>query len=512
MTRDARRKQFRPAWLGSAMLFVALCQVPACATSGASRAARVVPDARPSVAPDRGSIPRQRLTDADIQLAVVRRLEHASALPAPRVQVSVMNGIVSLVGRVNRGEERLRAAELAEQTRGVRAVVNRLVVEPGWVPRSDLAQEIRASLLQESEEEFANVTVTAEGSRVRLGGSVPRARSKEMAERAAWYVAGVIYVDNQIRVRPKFVRSDHEIADDVIRSLRADPYVGSAPLSVSVKEGHVRLSGAVQSMFERRRARERALLAGVVEVDDQAVRVLPESVPVAGYVRAPSTDHDVALAIRDAFRADPRIPEQSIDFQVSYGVVTLTGWVSTLAQKLAAAEDARNAVGTWAVLNGLEVRPEGGLPPRGLDQQVIARLREHPSVNAKRIRVAAEGGAVVLEGAVSSMFEQTTAERSAAGVPGVTSIENRLEIRPSREIERSDAEIEADIERELWWDPRVGNVKVEVTVEAGVVTLRGEVANAEVYDAVLENAFQAQPRRLVNELWRRQPARFLYSD
>jgi osmotically-inducible protein OsmY len=143
---------------------------------------------------------------------------------------------------------------------------------------------------------------------------------------------------------------------------------------------------------------------------------------------------------------------------------------------------------------------------------VIARLREHPSVNANRVRVAAEGGAVVLEGAVSSVFERTAAERSAADVRGVTSIDNRLDIRPSREIDRSDAEIKADIERELWWDPRVGNIEIEVTVDGGVATLRGEVPNAEVYDAVLENAFQAKPRRLVNELWRRQPARFLYSN
>jgi osmotically-inducible protein OsmY len=438
-------------------------------------------------------------------------MKQASALPAPLVQVSVQNGIVTLLGRVNRGEERLRAAELAERTRGVRAVVNRLVVEPGWTPRSDLAREVRASLLDESEEEFANVTVTAEGSHVRLAGSVPRARGKEMAERAAWYVAGVTGVDNQIRVRPSVVFTDREIKDDIARSLRTDPYVGNAPLSVSVEEGHVRLSGAVQSMFERRRARERAMLAGVVEVDDDAVRVLPENVPSGGYVRPRITDADMALAIRDAFRADPRLPQQGIDLRVAHGVVTLTGAVRSLVQKLAAAENARNAVGTLAVVNQLEVRPEGGTRRRGLDQRVISRLDGHPSVNADRIRVSADGGAVVLKGQVSSVFERTAAERAAAAVRGVTSLDNDLEIRASQGVQRTDAEIKADIERELWWDPRIGSTKIVVTVEDGVATLRGEVPNAEVYDAVLQNAFQVRPLRLVDELWLRQPARFLYS-
>jgi osmotically-inducible protein OsmY len=142
---------------------------------------------------------------------------------------------------------------------------------------------------------------------------------------------------------------------------------------------------------------------------------------------------------------------------------------------------------------------------------VSARLDGHPSVNADRIRVAADGGAVVLEGQVSSVFERTAAERAAAAVRGVTSLDNDLEIRASQGVQRTDAEIEADIERELWWDPRVGNVKIAVTVKNGVATVRGEVPNAEVYDAVLQNAFQVRPPRLVDELWQRQPARFLYS-
>ena len=92
------------------------------------------------------------------------------------------------------------------------------------------------------------------------------------------------------------------------------------------------------------------------------------------------------------------------------------------------------------------------------------------------------------------------------------SIDDRLVVRASPSERRTDAELEAAIERELGWDPRVVNTKVEVAAEDGVVTLRGEVPNAEVYNAVLENAFRASPPRLVDELWVRQPVRFLYSN
>jgi len=425
--------------------------------------------------------------------------------------VGVNEGIVTLLGQVNRGEERVHAAELAAQTRGVRAVVNRLEVDPSWAPRSDLVSAVRQSLLELSGDEFTAVTVTVDGSDVHLSGTVPHARGKEMAERAAWYVSGVTGVDNAIRVRPDATRTDQELTEDVERSLRSDPYVGGALIRVSVKEGTVRLSGAVQSMFERRRARERALLVGVLEVDDSGLRVLPESVRSGGYARPRSDDREMTAAIRDAFRADPRIPERGVDFHVTYGVVTLTGAVHTYAQKLAASEDARNALGTWAVLNQLEVEPEGSVLPKGLAQQVMARLRGHPSVTVDGIRVAADAGTITLEGAVSSIFERTAAEHAVAAVPGVTDIVNRLEIRPVHELRRSDGEIHDDIERALWWDPRLGSARIEVVVDNGVVTLRGEVPNPEVYDAVLEDAYRAAPLRVLDELWQRQPARFLYS-
>jgi osmotically-inducible protein OsmY len=256
------------------------------------------------------------------------------------------------------------------------------------------------------------------------------------------------------------------------------------------------------------------LVAGVVDVDDDAVRVLPESkyAMALAYAPPPSTDQDAWLAVRDALRADPRIPEKSVAFRVSQGVVTLTGSVRTLAQKLAASEDARSALGTWAVVNELAIRPRGGAPPGGLEQRVLAKLRGHASVSADRIRVTADAGVVALEGEVSSHFERTLARRSAASVPGVTAIDDRLVVRADPGVWRTDADLEAAVERECWWDPRVANTEIDVGVKAGVVTLRGEVPSTAVYDAVLENAFQASPRRLVDQLWLRQPVRFLFSN
>jgi osmotically-inducible protein OsmY len=433
-------------------------------------------------------------------------------MPTPLFQAEVENGIVTLRGQVNRGSERVRATELAELTRGVRAVVNRLSVKSSDAQKSDLERDIRSALLDESAEEYANVRVAVDGSHVTLTGFVPHAQAKETAENTAWFVTGVTGVDNRISVTPGAARSDREIAADVERNLRTDAYVVRAPLQASVEHGRVRLSGRVQSAFEKRRAHTRALVAGVTEVQDEDIRVLPKPEWSTSYAAAPPTDVEAVAAIRDAFRADPRVPAETVDFSVKYGVVTLTGFVRTLAQKLAAAEDARNAVGTWAVLNQLEVRAGTAISHENVQERVLARLRGNPSVNAERITVEAREGAVVLAGEVASTFERAAAERATAGVPGVTSVENRLSIGTSQKNLRTDAELEDQIELALRWDPRVGADSIDVSVQAGVVTLRGEVANPEVHNAVLENVFQSAPRGLVDELWWRKPARFLYSD
>lgn len=503
MKRDTPSRVIRSSFLGPALGAV-LCASSACVRSASPPAALEPASGRRTESP----APAQPLSDREIERAYVRALR-ASALPAPLVGVRVEGGILTLVGRVTRGEERLRAAELAEGTRGVRAVVNRLVVEPVEVPSTELRQEIRTSLREESDAEFANVVVTVDGPRVRLEGFVPRARSRELAERAAWYVGGVTEVVNEILIRPRFRRSDREMEEEIVRALRVDPYLEDSSLRVSVEGGQARLTGAVQSMRERRRARERASVAGIVDVDDTELRVLPERGATPAYARPPISDGEMAAAVRDAFRADPRVPEQGIDVRARYGVVTLVGRVRTLSQKLAAGEDAGNAVGAWAVVNELDVHPEGGLPPGPLDRQVLARLRGHPSIDVDGVRVTASGGAVRLRGEVSSLFERRVIARVVATVPGVTSIDDQLRIRPEVP-RRTDADIEAALRRELRRDPRVGSTRIDVDVKNGVVTLRGEVPDGEVHDAVLENVFEVGPVGLVDELQKPEPARFLW--
>jgi osmotically-inducible protein OsmY len=449
-------ERFRGAALitarNSAFLVAALSLASACSAESAAR--------RPVASPAQAEVPRAQLespraettTDERIRAAVDRRLVNVDGVSAQSLRVDVENGIVTLRGKVNRGDQRAHAAELAVRTPGVRAVVNRLVI----------------------------------------GGAAEPAMP--------------------LRVASGIARTDQEIAEAVARSLHSDEYLGARPLKFLVEHGRVHLSGQVQTVFEKHWARSRARVPGVIAVEDEDVRVLSNPEPPQVYSATSPSDLETASSIRDAFRADPRVPGATVGLDVEYGVVTLTGAVSTLEQKLAAGEDAQNAPGTSAVVNRLEVRAGAAATAQDLEAQVLARLRSHPSVSADRIRVTTRGQAVMLEGEVGSPFERTVAERAAASVPGVLVVDNQLAIGAIPRNFRDDQQIKAEVERELAIDPTVDGAHIRVSVEHGIVTIRGKVANAQVYDAVLTKAFEASPRGVVNELWRAEPEHFVYSD
>jgi osmotically-inducible protein OsmY len=212
------------------------------------------------------------------------------------------------------------------------------------------------------------------------------------------------------------------------------------------------------------------------------------------------SDADARAAIRDAFAADPRVPRTTVDFDVKYGVVTLTGVVASLSEKLAATEDARRAIGVTAVVNQIQVRPWAASGSAGLEQGVLARLKQHPYVDARNVRARADGTVIALDGSVGSEFERRTAERVAGAVAGVSEVKNQLAVASGRRNYRDDEELRREVENALYWDRRVGDPKLTVGVVGGVVTVRGEVPNAEVYDAILQDIFELSPARLVNEL------------
>jgi osmotically-inducible protein OsmY len=149
-------------------------------------------------------------------------------------------------------------------------------------------------------------------------------------------------------------------------------------------------------------------------------------------------DSALRRKIEDELEFVPCGDAAHIEVAVSNGVVTLTGDVENLAQKIAAEKAAQAVKGVSAVADEIEVHPyrikavDMLNPERasrnGICGEVAAALKRTPDIDATGIMIVAHSDRVALLGKVSSSQQRDAAERAALSAPGVVAIENRLEI------------------------------------------------------------------------------------
>jgi osmotically-inducible protein OsmY len=110
-----------------------------------------------------------------------------------------------------------------------------------------------------------------------------------------------------------------------------------------------------------------------------------------------------------------------------------------------------------------------------LQSDVLAELAWEPSIQSEEIGVEVKGGVVTLTGHVSTYSEKLAAERVALGVPGVKAIAVEIDVRLPGLNVRTDGDIARTVENVLQWTTCVPKDSVKIMVEAGQVTLSGEV-------------------------------------
>jgi osmotically-inducible protein OsmY len=211
--------------------------------------------------------------------------------------------------------------------------------------------------------------------------------------------------------------TDEQIRTDVIDELKWDPQVQANEIGVSVKDGVVTLTGWVDSYLKKWRAEEDVLrLAGVKAVaNDIEVKLATER-----------TDSDIAAAAVRGLEWDPGIPAGKITVSVSKGWVTLKGDVEWQYQKLDAERVVRRLWGVKGVTNLIAVKPEA--TPSELKRKIEQALLRSAEVDAKSITVEVQGSKAILRGKVRSWAEKRQAEQAAWLAPGITSVENKIDI------------------------------------------------------------------------------------
>lgn len=188
---------------------------------------------------------------------------------------------------------------------------------------------------------------------------------------------------------------------------------------------------------------------------------------------------DVAQDVASSLRADPITADAPILVYADRGVVVLGGTVPTMQAERQAMTIALAVPGAGTVISRMQI----DTPVRHdaeVQIEVEQALIDEPAVDAPEVAVQVDDGNLRLVGVVASEAERFLAEHVAAGVAGVRSIQNRLQI--STPLARADDELETTITRRLEVDPELGEAELEVDVDERTVWLTGVVPDERAFD------------------------------
>jgi osmotically-inducible protein OsmY len=214
-------------------------------------------------------------------------------------------------------------------------------------------------------------------------------------------------------------KTDTELQKDVMSELKYDPSVKVSDIGVIAKNGTVTLNGYATSYSEKWEAvHATKRVAGVKAIADDIEIQLP-----ASYHR---TDTDIAAAAINQIEWSTTIPNGTVQATVRDGWITLEGQVEWWYQKNAAGSLVKQMAGVKGVTNSISISPK--VTKKAVETDIKSAFKRSAMLDAKHIRVETSGNNIILHGQVRNYSEYDEAERVAWSEPGVSSVDNRLEV------------------------------------------------------------------------------------
>ena len=203
--------------------------------------------------------------------------------------------------------------------------------------------------------------------------------------------------------------------------------------------------------------------------------------------------------ILDELAYEPIVDAAHIGVAVDQNVVTLTGHVSSYAQKLAAIAAVRRVKGVHGIADEIDVRhsPDEKMSDDEIAKRVINVLSWDSVVPSNAIQVTVKDGLVTLTGKVNWQYQKSSAERDVRKLSGVRGVVNNIEIEPHARAENVRSKIEAALKRHA----EVEAKDIHVTVrDDSEVLLEGKVQSWDEKVAVENAAWSAPGVKNVKDL------------
>lgn len=167
----------------------------------------------------------------------------------------------------------------------------------------------------------------------------------------------------------------------------------------------------------------------------------------------------------------PEVPTTDIGVAADDGVVTLTGFVNTYAEKLAAERATLKTYGVKAVANDIEVKLLFKKTDADIAAAALDALKERVDVPDGKIQLTVKDGWLTLEGTVDWFYQKNAAEFAVKYLSGVKGVTNHILVKPAV----STIEVKDKIEEALKRSAEVDARRIRVQAADGKVTLTGNV-------------------------------------
>lgn len=218
------------------------------------------------------------------------------------------------------------------------------------------------------------------------------------------------------------MKTNEELRKDVMDEIKWDPELKavSTEIGVATKDGIVTLSGVVDSYWKKlsaERAAQRVLGVKVVACDIE--------VKLSSTIKR--SDTEIAEAVRNALRWNSAVNEDKIEVKVDNGWVYLEGSVDYPFEKRYAQESVEDLVAVRGVTNNIKVKTKP-IDTKDILHKITSAYHRNANIDSSSIRIETSGSKVTLHGNVKSWAEKKEAEKIALGAPGVTEVDNKIEI------------------------------------------------------------------------------------
>lgn len=210
--------------------------------------------------------------------------------------------------------------------------------------------------------------------------------------------------------------------------------------------------------------------------------------------------NDVTLRqdVLEELEFEPRVNAAHIGATVDKGIVTLSGYVTSYAEKQAAIDAVRHVSGVQAIADDIEVRYDSA--KKTSDDEIAKRavdiLAWDSLVPKDAVSILVSDGWVTLSGNVHWYYQKKTAEDNVRKLTGVRGIINNIAIAPAVKADDVKRKIEDALKRHAEVEAKSIRITVKQNDE---VLLEGTVDNWDERYAVQNAAWSAPGVKSVDD-------------